>query len=156
MVDKIPDYLRESLLAFANTTMKRKPDFVLGGYLHRWHLGPYGNSANAYIHQFVGDDEDHALHDHPYDNVSVVLTQGYIEHFHAMPLKVVGGKYETVQQHRRSGDVIEREAMVPHRISLIQNRPAVSLFLCGPRVREWGFILPTGWVHYKDFEAGIK
>lgn len=154
MEDRISETLRMALLNFAQTTMDRRPDFVIGGYLERWHLGSYGAMPNAYIHRFLGDDSDRALHDHPYDNVSVVLSGGYIEHVHEEPFKVVDEKYATVPTHRKSGEVIKRIATVAHRISLIQHKPAVSLFLCGTRFREWGFITPSGWIHFREFEKG--
>jgi hypothetical protein len=28
-----------------------------------------------------------------------------------------------------------------------------SLFITGPRVREWGFLCPKGWVHWQTFTA---
>lgn len=33
---------------------------------------------------------------------------------------------------------------------------AVSLFIAGPKVREWGFHCPNGWVHWREFTAGDR
>lgn len=151
---QITEPLRLALLGFAKSVMEtRKPDFTAGDqYLERWHLGPYGSSANAYIHRFSGDDVDGVLHDHPYDNVSVILSVGYIEHSHAKPLTIGRhGKYLTTWIRRSPGEVIERKATVAHRLALIDGQPAISLFLPGPRYREWGFHCPEGWKHYKEF-----
>lgn len=32
-------------------------------------------------------------------------------------------------------------------------RNADTLFITGPRIREWGFHCPKGWVHWKKFCA---
>ena len=32
-----------------------------------------------YLHLFLRDDDDRALHDHPWDNASFLLTEGYVE-----------------------------------------------------------------------------
>jgi hypothetical protein len=34
--------------------------------------------------------------------------------------------------------------------------PVWTLFITGPRVREWGFLCPQGWRHWKDFTAGAQ
>ena len=48
----------------------------------------------------------------------------------------------------------------PHRIELLEpigrkNNPirCWTVFITGPRVREWGFHCPQGWVHWKRFTA---
>jgi hypothetical protein len=150
---KIPEALRLGLLAFAEEVMKqRPPDFTAGdNYLRRWRLAEYGQGANAYIHEFTGPDEDGALHNHPYDNVSVVLKTGYVEHFHEEPRRVENNKYVTYAVERLPGEVIDRKAHVFHRLSLINDTPAVSLFLPGPRYQEWGFECVSGFIHFKKF-----
>lgn len=149
----VPDHLRVAMLAMARSVMdSRPPDFTAGdSYLQRWHLGKYGTGPNAYIHRFTGDDADGALHDHPYDNVSVVLLGCYMEHLHCNPLNVVGGRYATYSLIRREGEVVQRGADVAHRLSMVDADPVISLFFTGTRFREWGFHCPRGWVHYKEF-----
>lgn len=143
------------LLLFAKATMaSRPPDFVVGApddpYLHRWRLMPRNEHCNAYVHLFLRDDDDRALHDHPYDNVSIVLQHGYME---VLPGPLPESKTQDEKQHARvrmPGDVVFRTAPEAHRVVLIKG-PPVSLFFHGQRVREWGFHCPKGWVPWHEF-----
>ncbi len=133
---------------------KRPPDFVVGHaddpYLHRWRLLPRNAIANIYIHKFWRDDDDRALHDHPYANLSVVLENGYYEQLtHA---------YDHAPQpplhcFRPPGWVGTRAAATPHRVIVRPNALPISLFLRGPRTREWGFWYPNGWRHWRVFHG---
>lgn len=125
----------------------RKPDFIVGEaddpYLRRWHLLPRNKWFNIYLHHFLRSDDDRALHDHPYQNVSILLRGQYMEH-------LADGRVRT----RRAPQVIFRAATTAHRIHLFGGKspqPAWTLFITGPRVREWGFWCGNRWVHQKDF-----
>src|SRR5690606_35831081 len=63
---------------------RRPPDFIVGGaerpYLKRWWLIPRNPIFNVYLHQFLRDDDDRALHDHPWPWCSILLDGSYIEH----------------------------------------------------------------------------
>lgn len=126
----------------------RPPDFVIGGrehpYLRRWWVIPRGGRFNIYLHQVLRDDDDRALHDHPWWNVSILLRGGYVE---VMP---------NATKHRRAGHVVFRRAEAAHRLVLHRDAsgrsiPCWSLFLTGPVVRQWGFLCPKGWRHWRDF-----
>ena len=62
----------------------RDPDFVIGPkdapYLQRWWLIPRNRWFNVYLHHILHSDDDRALHDHMYFNVSVLLRGRYVEH----------------------------------------------------------------------------
>ena len=70
----------------ARTAAIRPPDFIVGAddpvgpYLRRWYLLPRNRVLNVYLHQFLRDDDDRALHDHPWAWLSVLLSGSYIEH----------------------------------------------------------------------------
>lgn len=124
------------------------PHFVIGGpdapYLRRWHITPRGAGPAVYLHQFLRSDDDRALHDHPYESTSILMTGSYREH---LPEGAV---------LRPRGSVVQRDAMTPHRVELLRNDagaeiPVWTLFLTGPRVRDWGFHCPKGWVPWQDF-----
>ncbi len=128
------------VLAWAETIMQRKPDFVIGtDYLRRWWIIPRNEGCNVYLHEFRHSDDDRALHDHPWSNTSFLLKGEYLEH-------TTDGTF-----HRRAGDIVTREATALHRIELINDAPAVSLFITGPKVRDWGFACPQGWVPWQVF-----
>jgi hypothetical protein len=160
-----------------------------GAYLNRWFLTPWrrwqtrlGRMAeanptrwnrtrarlarllpNLYLHQFLRDDDDRALHDHPSWAVSYILNGNYIEH-----TIEAGG----IHRRRRIGAGSLRFLPTHHTHRIELNRhvdfngdvlvlgPAKhcwTLFLFGPTVREWGFHCPErGWVHWKDFTAADK
>lgn len=131
----------EEVLEWAEPILAREPDLIIGeNYLHRWHVVPRNELCNLYLHRFFDSDDGRALHDHPWDNTSVVLKGKYFEH-------TPGGIYL-----RGPGDVVVRHAEDKHRIELLPDKEdVVTLFFTGPRVREWGFACPEGWVDWKTF-----
>lgn len=118
----------------------REPDFVIGdNYLRRWWIVPRNDGCNVYLHEINKSDDDRALHDHPWANTSMLLFGSYIEH-------TPEGSFT-----RSAGDVVAREAEAAHRLEVIPGERAVSLFITGPKVREWGFHCPKGWVLWSLF-----
>ena len=167
----ITDWLARSLRA--RVIEKRPPDFVIGGqardafycalndrwsdgYLERWWLIPRNRVFNIYMHQVWRSDDDRALHDHPWFNLSLILARGYVE----TTIKAGG-----IEQRRRRlpGDLIFRSPWAAHRLELqphfdpdldvpLPPEPVLTLFITGPVVRDWGFHCPkVGWRHWKDF-----
>lgn len=129
---------------------RRSPDFVIGPsdnpYLRRWWLIPHNKKFNIYLHQILRDDDDRALHDHPWDNMSLILKGGYTEF-----MKDRKGK--TISKERRAGRVAFRRAETPHRL-MVSHLPYGStwtLFITGPKIRDWGFLCPQGWRFWKDY-----
>jgi hypothetical protein len=129
---------------------RRAPDIVIGGpdnpYLRRWWLIPRNRYLNVYLHEFLRSDDDRALHDHPWVNLSVLLRGVYWEWRETgIPDLVVCDTYGP-------GDwVFRRSGRIAHRIEVDQ--PCWTLFITGPRYREWGFHCPKGWVHWTKFTA---
>lgn len=78
---------RRIFTRFANALIaraqRRLPDFVIGGhanpYLLRWWLIPRNRVFNIYLHKFLRDDDDRALHDHPWFWCSIMLRGEYVE-----------------------------------------------------------------------------
>lgn len=129
------------LQAWARDVMaSREPDFVIGdNYLRRWWLVPRNDGCNVYLHEINKSDDDRALHDHPWANTSMLLFGSYIEH-------TPDGSFTRV-----AGDVVTREAEAAHRLEVNPGDAAISLFITGPKVRDWGFHCPNGWVLWSDF-----
>lgn len=128
---------------------RRPPDVIIGGpedpYIRRWWVIPRNRWANIYLHQIMRDDDDRALHDHPWDNVSIVLDgPGYLE---VKPSAVVA---------RHRGSIVLRRAEAAHRLVLFRDAsgapvPTWSLFVTGRLRRSWGFHCPKEWRHWKKF-----
>ena len=129
--------------AWAKGLMASRPaDFVIGeDYLRRWWVLPRNEFSNVYLHDIRKSDDDRALHDHPWPNTSVLLFGSYIEH-------TPEGTYV-----RKAGEVVRRPAHALHRLELIPGERAISLFMTGPKEREWGFACGQGWVHWRDFTS---
>lgn len=132
-------------------SLDRKPDFIVGDkdnpYLKRWFRIPRNPVFNVYHHLFLRSDDDRALHDHMYVNLSVLLKGRYIEHTIR-----AGGVH--VQKLRIAGTWSGIKFRLPwtaHRIELVDGTSCETLFITGPRVRRWGFHCPKGWRHWKEF-----
>ncbi|MBB5885429.1 hypothetical protein DYQ93_11625 [Xanthomonas sp. LMG 8992] len=159
----------------------RGPDFIVGAnavggaYLRRWYLTPWRGwyrdvpadqrtrwqravvrvsrwLPNLYLHQFLRDDDDRALHDHPSWAVSFILTGRYVEHTIA-----AGGIHR--RQVFGAGSLRYLPTTHAHRIELLREGADAldgcwTLFLFGPTCRQWGFHCPErGWVHWEEFTA---
>lgn len=157
----VPKMLVDWLIARA----ERTPYYHLEGYMERFWLfrvGPRHESTryrqsstgwfSARIHKILRSDKDRDLHDHPQDYCSIILRGGYYE---VTPGPVIDGDEQLWTQRRwyGPGSVLFRRAESPHRLILPGDRHTVSLFITGPRRREWGFHTPEGWVPWKEYEA---
>lgn len=129
---------------FEKIAASRQPDFTVGNdYLHRWWIIPRNNFFNIYLHLFLHSDEDRALHDHPSWNISYLLKGEYTEWTIAQ-----GGVHHS--KIYKAGNVRFRLARTAHRIELHKG-PCWSLFVNGPKWRNWGFHCPKGWRPWQQF-----
>lgn len=129
---------------FERIAASRKPDFVIGdSYLERWWIIPRNPIFNIYLHRFWHSDEDRALHDHPWINLSIVLRGFYLEH------TICAGGICKVQRYS-AGSLKFRLPWSAHRIEITEP-PVYSLFITGPVIRTWGFHCPQGWRPWKVF-----
>lgn len=156
--------IKAAILALAS---RRPPDIEIGGsenpYMRRWWLIPRNRLFNIYLHQFLRDDDDRALHDHPWPNCSLLLTGAYWEITFARPPVHGAPLPPAVRAWRRRGRPVFRRGSTAHRIVLPRDIwtgkpiPCWSLFLTGPVSRSWGFWCPAGrWVHWRSFTAGPR
>ena len=131
---------------FERIEADRPPDFIIGGidhpYLKRWWLIPRNRFFNIYLHKFLRSDDDRALHDHPWLNVSYLLAGEYVEHM------ILAGGVRTATKYI-AGDLRFRGARTAHRIEIDQ--ACWSLFITGPIIREWGFHCEKGWRPWREF-----
>lgn len=125
--------------------MRIKPSVTIGiNYLERWHLVPRNRFVNVYLHKFSGSDDDRALHDHPWPSLSFLL-KGKLREFYRVGER--GNlKLNAVRSIKRFRPVY-RSSQHAHRLDLL-GEPAWTLFITGPKVREWGFLCPNGWRHW--------
>lgn len=150
---------------FLRVADRREPDFIVGddnpdgAYLLRWWLIPRNRVFNVYLHKFLRDDDDRALHDHPWCWLSFLLHGSYMEHTIA-----AGGIHR--RQLREAGSLKASGPRRAHRIELLREivdngdpfvqksdppMPCWTIFITGPRIRRWGFHCPKGWVDFARF-----
>ncbi len=137
-----------------------EPHFYIGGrerpYMLRWYLIPHNRWLNLYLHKFCRDDDDRALHDHPWWFLSIMLRGRYWETRPARPGMIV--TQEAFCRHAPS--VAFRRATDCHRVTLgrdikRQPIPCWTLVVTGPNVREWGFHCPKGFVPWHQFVSPV-
>lgn len=149
-------YLLPKVLAIAES---RPPDFqVRRGegndeiYLRRWWWIPRNNYFNVYLHHMLKDDESD-MHDHASWSLSLMLSGRIIERYHPDPrYKRFNSRGEEVLESQRgiiAGDLVYRGLHFAHQ--LLIREEAWTIFISGPKVREWGFWCPKGWRPWKRY-----
>lgn len=132
------------------------PHFVIGGsdapYMLRWYLIPRNRVLNIYLHKFLRDDDDRALHDHPWWFLSLMLKGGYFE---VVPHPNVSGGNTVIE--RRAGSLAFRRSTHRHRVVLLAptgvKEPCWTIVVTGRKNRTWGFWCPKGFVPWHQFVA---
>lgn len=145
------------LLARIRRIFHRPPDFCIGGadnpYIRRWWVIPRNRYFNIYLHNQMRDDDDRALHDHPWCNISIIFKGGYIEHRPLYPQLYPEHDFRVVKLVRWAPCIVFRRAICAHRLELHKLReyvddyqhpivrlvPSWSIFITGPKIRDWGF-----------------
>jgi hypothetical protein len=152
-LDETIDGMLQDDLHYAVDVIRRcqgniyQPDLTIAPdgepYLYRWHLLPCNKDrGNLYFHLQVASDPERPLHDHPWDNTSVILAGGYDEIWDEHPAT---STYAVIRELRK-GDVVHRKAEEAHRLVLPKGIDyTMTLFFTGPKVKEWGFWYPDGW-----------
>ena len=133
---------------------RRKPDIVIGGtpdapYLLRWYIIPRNRWCNVYLHKFLRSDDPRALHDHPWAWFSLIFHGAYLEYTPA-----TGGFARRLCRAWRPRwglpSALHRVELLPDHTGRSE-KPVWTLFLTGPRVREWGFQCGDRWVDWRTF-----
>lgn len=119
-------------------------------YLERWQIG-FLNWGSVKLHRIWRKDFGRALHDHPWNFTSLILTGGYQETL--LRPGAHGNRIVTKWSH--PFQLVRRTLRDRHRINLIRN-PCWTLVVCGPRRRTWGFWTDdkTFVPHYEYLNAG--
>jgi len=103
---------------------------------------------NVFLHKFLKSDPDD-VHDHPWPYATLILKGGYWEW---IPIfDSVGRKTGEIQHWRGPGHFRTCSATSYHRIELDPNITAWTLFMPGPKQREWGFLVKNKWVQWQEY-----
>ena len=103
---------------------------------------------NVFLHKFLKSDPDD-VHDHPWPYATLILKGGYwewIPHF-----DTVGRKTGEYQVWRGPGHFRVSKANSFHRIELDPDITAWTLFMPGPKQREWGFMVRNQWIQWEEY-----
>lgn len=145
-MDRLPQFAVVSLLAMARRFMRVEPSQILGKddkdpYLLRWWLEKDVTLGSVYLHHMLRSDAEAEMHDHPSDNLTIMLDGEMNEHT------------EKGLIVRRPGDIVARRAEQRHRIEL--SAPIITMWVMGPKIREWGFWREQDgqdvFIHNQDF-----
>lgn len=135
-----------------------RPHVYIGGrenpYMLRWFLLPRNRWLNIYLHKFLRDDDDRALHDHPWWFVSLVLSGSYLEYtesgvFFRQPWSIAFRRAE----HRHRVALLKCLRTDDPHLVLGECKPCWTLIVTGRKRRLWGFWCPKGFVPWHEFVA---
>lgn len=104
-------------------------------------------ATSCYIHEIHSADSDRHLHDHPWAWAhSTILAGGYTE-------KRRGHTFQALQYtHYSAGDLVQLRARHWHCIQSVLPG-TVTLFLAGPRVQDWGFLVDGHKIPHRAYLA---
>lgn len=134
-----------SLSKWAKGWLRGKPHFVIGNQqCLRWYILPRNKVLNIYLHKFQKDDDDRALHDHPWWFISIMVKGSYRESV---------GRNQIID--RSAPSIVFRRATHRHRVILpvrgSEKKPCWTILITGSVQRTWGFWCPRGFVKWSDF-----
>lgn len=134
---------------------KRKPDYIIytnaSGeplpQLLRWYLIPRNRFFNIYLHKTIKDDEDRALHDHPWHSLSFLIKGRLGEYV----FKDIEARTTKKQELSKKWPKF-RKATYAHRLFLPDpKKPAWTIFITSNKCRTWGFWAKNGWERHEIF-----
>jgi hypothetical protein len=105
---------------------------------------------NIFLHKFLRSDPDD-LHDHPWPYATVILKGGYWEWTPVFDEH--GRKLAEVAKWRAPGHFRINSATSLHRIELDPGVECWTLFMPGPKTREWGFVRSGVWQQWQQYLA---
>jgi hypothetical protein len=131
---------------------------------------PWGG---LYVHRLMRSDEP-VLHDHPWTSLSLQL--GFVRHAITTIYRWLSGRpsprvgYQEIRGKRGAAGTVGRyprwrgpwsltlrRATDLHYISIIGDRDVYTVFVVGPKVKDWGFVEDNGtWTYWKDHPLGNK
>jgi hypothetical protein len=120
-------------------------------YLERYYLflkDRHWFPFNIFIHKFLKSDPDD-VHDHPWSYATFILKGGYYEYIPEFDIN--GRKISEKCYWRGPGHFRICSADSYHRIELKPGVTAWTLFMPGPQIREWGFLVRNRWVHHTQY-----
>jgi len=120
-------------------------------YLERYYLFLKDRDRfpfNVFLHKFLKGDPDD-VHDHPWPYATLILKGGYYEWLPQFDSK--GNKIAEMCVWRGPGSFRVCRANSYHRIELDPSVTAWTLFMPGPKKRDWGFLVNNRWIQHEQY-----
>lgn len=103
---------------------------------------------NVFLHKFLKSDPDD-VHDHPWPYFTIILKGGYWEWIPQFDFH--GKKTGEIAHWRGPGSFRWSSARSYHRIELDPEVTAWTLFMPGPKQRDWGFLVKNRWIQWEQY-----
>lgn len=120
-------------------------------YLERYYLFLRDRQQfpfNVFLHKFLKGDPDD-VHDHPWPYVTVILKGGYYEWVPEFDSQ--GNRISETRYWRGPGHIRLSRSASYHRIELKSNITAWTLFMPGPKKKDWGFLVDNRWIQHEQY-----
>ena len=125
-------------------------------YLERYYLFLKDRKRfpfNVFLHRFLKSDPDD-VHDHPWPYATIILKGGYYEW--TPQFGADGKKIGEIARWCGPGSFRWAGANSYHRIELDPEVECWTLFMPGPKQRDWGFLVKNKWVQWEQYLANRK
>ena len=125
-------------------------------YLERYYLFLKDRKKfpfNVFLHRFLKGDPDD-VHDHPWGYFTIILKGGYYEWTPEFDHR--GIKIGETRHWRGPGHFRVCSSTSYHRIELAEGVECWTLFMPGPKQRDWGFLVKNKWVQWEQYLANRK
>jgi len=103
---------------------------------------------NVFLHKFLKSDPDD-VHDHHWPFATLILRGGYWEW--RPQFNQQGQKIGEVARWCGPGSFRTASATTYHRIELDPAVTCWTLFMPGPKQRDWGFLVRNVWVQWEQY-----
>jgi len=103
---------------------------------------------NMFVHKFLKSDPDD-VHDHPWPFATLILRGGYWEWTPTFDAE--GRKTGEVSRWYGAGSFRTARANTYHRIELDPTITCWTLFMPGPKQRDWGFLVRNQWIQWEQY-----
>jgi len=105
---------------------------------------------NVFLHRFLKSDPDD-VHDHPWPYATLILRGGYWEWRPQFDSQ--GQKTGEIAKWCGAGSFRMAGSTTYHRIELDPDVDTWTLFMPGPKQRDWGFLTKHGWIESEQYLA---
>lgn len=116
-------------------------------YLERYHLLRLPFGLRVYLHRFVASDPGRGLHNHPWNHAISWVLSGY---YHEVRMQGPRDDYCLTTRRLSAGSFNLIGGRVFHRINIEPGHECWSLFIHGPKAKDWGFLRGSEYLNHEQ------